>query len=270
MGTIQCKWCVIQHTQQLEAVKSPATSGAPLFHHASTAIKWILLLWILGISTGLPKIVLAAEADEVDEVYKLIESGRLSEANIRIISLLDNSPDDAMLLFARAVIAEKNGSSENARKFYQDLTQSHPGLLEPYNNLAIHYANAGNLKQAAKTLEQAMQANPAVAIAYRNLSAIYAQLASAAYREALDSTATPEPLQLHSLDKLDAMQSPPAGKPPANNLVINDAAESLPATGPQMDETTPTLTPVTSIEIEPAVEPPVFNSTATPSQSDPE
>ncbi len=248
--------------QPFETAKTFALSGDCLFSPVSTAISWFFLLWVFGITLCLPKIVLA---EGVDDVYELIDSARLPDTLVQINSLLDKSPDDPDLLFIRALIAEKNSGSEKAIQYYQGLIQSHPDLLEPYNNLAIHYANAGDYKQAIKTLEQAMQANPTVAIAYRNLSAIYTQLASAAYHEALDSTTSPEPLQLLPLNRLDSMRFLPTGE-----QSLNDKAELVPVTKPDTDKAIQELAPVTSIELEPAVEPPVLNSAATPSQTDPE
>ena len=148
-------------------------------------------------------VTLSVSADPTEKIYALIEQDKLSDAMQETKSLLEESPDDPSLLFAQAIIAEKNGSTEEAIRIYQGLTLSHPELLEPFNNLAIHYARAGDYKSAISTLELAMQVHPSVATAYRNLTAIYEQLASAAYRKALDSNAPIEPLELAALDKID-------------------------------------------------------------------
>ncbi len=153
-------------------------------------------------------------ADETDEIYALIEQDRLSDAMRQTETLLRDAPEDPALLFARAVIAEKNGSNREAVEIYKGLTLSHPEMLEPFNNLAIHYARTGDYKAAITTLEQAMQSNPSIATAYRNLTAIYAQLASVAYRKALNSDTPLEPLELASLEKLDSSTSGSSQNPP--------------------------------------------------------
>ena len=145
----------------------------------------------------------SAYADPTEKIYALIDQDKLSDAMQQTRSLLEESPDNPSLLFAQAIIAEKRGSTEEAIRIYQGLTLSHPELLEPFNNLAIHYARAGDYKSAISTLELAMQVHPSVATAYRNLTAIYEQLASAAYRKALDSNAPIQPLELAALDKID-------------------------------------------------------------------
>lgn len=157
---------------------------------------------------------LAGFADETDEIYALIEQDRLSDALKQTETLLRDAPEDPALLFAQAVIAEKNGSNREAIEIYKGLTLSNPELLEPFNNLAIHYARTGDYKAAITTLEQAMQSNPSIATAYRNLTAIYAQLASVAYRKALNSDTPLEPLELASLEKLDSLTSGSSQKPP--------------------------------------------------------
>ncbi len=180
---------------------------------------------VLSLGTGLPQL---ARAEGISEVYELIESGNFADARSQINTLINKSPNDPELLFARAVIEEKNGASKKAIKYYRELTKSHPDLLEPYNNLAIYHAETGNYQEAIKTLEQAMQANPAVATAYRNLTAIYAQMASAAYRKALNSTVSPEPLRLSSLDKIESLQFLPIQERPTLVASVNNfIAEAL-------------------------------------------
>ncbi|MGI9317670.1 MAG: L,D-transpeptidase Cds6 family protein [bacterium] len=155
------------------------------------------------LASALLMLSVTGNADDTEEIYALIEQNQLSDAMRQTKTLLDKAPGDPTLLFAQAVIAEKNGNPEDAVRIYQGLTLSHPELLEPFNNLAIHYARAGDYKAAISTLELAMQSHPAVATAYQNLTAIYAQLASAAYRKALDSDTPLEPLELASLEKID-------------------------------------------------------------------
>ncbi|MEJ2177499.1 MAG: hypothetical protein P8Y12_06015 [Gammaproteobacteria bacterium] len=188
-------------------------------------------------------------ADQTDEIYALIEQDKLSDAMQQTKSMLAESPGDPSLLFAQAIIAEKNGSPKDAIRIYQGLTLSHPELLEPFNNLAIHYARAGDYKAAISTLELAMQVHPSVATAYRNLTAIYEQLASAAYRKALNSDAPLVPLELASLEKIDT--STPGDTKEQPRLVASVESylnESLGSEQSAADEGTSKV----SIEIDPA------------------
>ena len=147
-------------------------------------------------------------AQSTKDIYHLIDKGELESAMKQTSSLLKTSPDDPELLFARALITDKSGRKDQAVKLYRQLLKRHPGMLEAYNNLAIHHAANGDYKEAIDTLELALEADPAVATAYRNLTAIYAQLASAAYRKALDSSVPLEPLRLASIDQVRVSDDP--------------------------------------------------------------
>ncbi len=151
---------------------------------------------------GIVPVTHAQNADHA-ELHALVEKGQLDAASERLTRLLAQSPDDPDLLFTRAVIAERSGEGERAVAIYASLIRNHPGRLAPYNNLAIHHARKGDYQAAVAVLEKAMEADPAVATAYANLSAIYAQLASAAYRKALNSSTPLAPLELTALDRLE-------------------------------------------------------------------
>ncbi len=197
-------------------------------HHA---VKSIL---VVSVFIVLP---LAGFADETDEIYALIEQDRLSDAMRQTETLLRDAPEDPALLFAQAVIAEKKGSNQEAIEIYKGLTLSHPELLEPFNNLAIHYARTGDYKAAITTLEQAMQSHPSIATAYRNLTAIYAQLASVAYIKALNSDTPLEPLELASLEKLDPLITGSSPNPPILVASVqNYISESLGQNSPSEDD----------------------------------
>ncbi|MDO9451551.1 MAG: tetratricopeptide repeat protein, partial [Stagnimonas sp.] len=55
---------------------------------------------------------------------------------------------------------------------------------EPYNNLAVLYAQQGDYEKARDALEAALATHPAYATAHENLGDIYAALAGAAYNRA--------------------------------------------------------------------------------------
>ena len=148
-----------------------------------------------------------AKSNDIDTVYALIADTEFKKANEQIKSLLEESPNDPNLIFAQAVIQDKMGQTDKALAIYQSLTQSHPELIEPYNNIAIQYADAGDYQRAIETLELALKANPATSTAYSNLTAIYARLAGAAYRKALNSEVQVAPLQLAGLEQIKSQQT---------------------------------------------------------------
>jgi tetratricopeptide (TPR) repeat protein len=83
---------------------------------------------------------------------------------------------------------------------FTKLTEDYPELPEPYNNLAVLYAQQKQYDKARTALEMAIRTHPSYAIAYENLGDVYAKLASQAYDKALQldsaNTATQNKLAL--------------------------------------------------------------------------
>ncbi|MDP3293198.1 MAG: tetratricopeptide repeat protein [Nevskia sp.] len=127
----------------------------------------------------------AAAATPVEEAQSLVSQGDLDGALKRIDRYLAGSPQDAEGRFTRALILVKQNKSADAIKAFTELTRDYPQLPEPYNNLAVLYAQSGNYEKARDALEAALATNPSYATAHENLGDIYAALAGAAYNRAL-------------------------------------------------------------------------------------
>jgi tetratricopeptide (TPR) repeat protein len=126
-----------------------------------------------------------ALADEYAEVNQLLSAGRTSEALSKTDQLLVSRPRDPQLRFMRGVILAETGRSADAVNVFIKLTEDYPELPEPYNNLAVLYANQNQFDKSRTTLEMAIRTNPSYATAHENLGDIYARLASQAYSRAL-------------------------------------------------------------------------------------
>ncbi|MBL0718896.1 tetratricopeptide repeat protein [Piscinibacter sp. Jin2] len=167
---------------------------------------------LLACLLGAPGI---ARADEADEVAQLLQSGRAVEALRLVDQRLAKRPDDVQLRFLRGVaLAEQNRVSE-AIAVFNKLVQDHPELPEPYNNLAVLYANQGQFDRARSALETAIRTNPSYATAHENLGDLYAKLASQAYSKALqldagNSRAAPKLAMIRELISLKGPQAPAA------------------------------------------------------------
>jgi len=74
---------------------------------------------------------------------------------------------------------------DDAESIFKNLTQAHPELPEPFNNLAVVYAAKGNFDAAREALREAISTHPAYATAHENMGDIYAKMAVVAYNEAL-------------------------------------------------------------------------------------
>ncbi|WP_420465217.1 tetratricopeptide repeat protein [Panacagrimonas sp.] len=127
--------------------------------------------------------VLSAAA--VQEAQTLIEQGQLDRALQRLDEQLKSAPQDAEARFLRGLVLTRLNRAEDAIKAFADITRDYPQLPEPYNNLAVLYAQQGDYEKARDALEAALATHPSYATAHENLGDIYAALAGAAYNRAL-------------------------------------------------------------------------------------
>lgn len=157
-------------------------------------------------------------ATPVEETQSLIQRGDLDGAMKRIDRYLASSPQDAEGRFTRALILVKLNKVPEAIKAFTDLTRDYPQLPEPYNNLAVLYAQSGDYEKARDALEAALATNPSYATAHENLGDIYAALAGAAYNRALalDQNNTTTRYKLSLINQVNGGAKPaPAAAPVA-------------------------------------------------------
>lgn len=193
-------------------------------------------MMLAGFAAGLA--VLAASP--VEESQALLKQGDPDGALKRIDRFLAGSPQDAEGRFTRALILVKLNRGADAIKAFTDLTRDYPQLPEPYNNLAVLYAQAGDYGKARDALEAALNTNPSYATAHENLGDIYAALAGAAYNRALalDSTNATTRYKLSLLNNLtsgarvDTAATPPPAAPVAAAAVAAPATASAPVAAP--------------------------------------
>ncbi len=128
---------------------------------------------------------LPALADDFSDVSKLMRSSQYAEALTKADAFLSKNPRDAQMRFLKGVILTEQNKSAEAIAIFTKLTEDYPGLPEPYNNLAVLYAAAGQYDKARTALDSAIRTNPSYATAYENLGDVHAKLASQAYDKAL-------------------------------------------------------------------------------------
>lgn len=152
----------------------------------ATLRKYLLVLGVLLSQAALPHSALAGQTNvELREINQLSEQGNQAAALERVNSYLSANPKNAEAMFMRGVILVELGKRDEAIKSFTDLTEKYPNLPEPYNNLAVLYADQGQYDKARKALESAIKTHPSYATAHENLGDIYARLASEAYDKAL-------------------------------------------------------------------------------------
>lgn len=124
-------------------------------------------------------------ADPLQDLQTLVKQGQFSQALERADQLLASKPRDAQVRFLKGVVLSELNRSSDAITIFQKLTEDYPELPEPYNNLAVLYAQQRQYDKARNALEMAIRTHPSYATAHENLGDIYARLASQAYDKAL-------------------------------------------------------------------------------------
>ena len=155
----------------------------------------------------------SARADDTDEVTRLFRIGQTEQAFARLDRLLAAQPKDVKLRFLKGVLQSDAKRTDEAIATFRQLTQDHPDLPEPYNNLAVIHAARGDYAQARSALEAALTANPAYAVAQQNLGDVLLQLARQSFAAAakLDPGNAGVAARLALLHQLDvSIAKPPA------------------------------------------------------------
>lgn len=128
---------------------------------------------------------LPAFADSYSEASQLLKSGQHAEALKQVNRHLSAKPKDAQGRFLKGIILTGMNKQKEAIEVFQKLSEDYPDLPEPYNNLAVIYAQQKQYEKAKQALESAIRTHPAYATAHENLGDIYSRLASQAYGKAL-------------------------------------------------------------------------------------
>ena len=156
-------------------------TSTPLPRHRPKQFQTLRAL-ALGLAIGFSVPVFA---DNLPEVQRLIKQGQYSQALEKVDTYLSSRPKDAQGRFLKGLIYTEMNRPSDAIGVFTKLTEDYPELPEPYNNLAVLYAQQKQYDKARTALEMAIRTHPSYAIAYENLGDIYAKLASQAYDKAL-------------------------------------------------------------------------------------
>ena len=177
-----------------------------------------------------------AQANDYAEITQLLKAGKAAEALTKADQRLSATPRDPQLRFLKGVAQADSGRPADAVATFTKLTEDYPELPEPYNNLAVLYANQNQLDKARTALEMAIRTNPSYATAHENLGDIYAKLASQAYNKALQLDAAnatsvkPKLALIRELFSADiAKGAKPAAAAPAPAVVATQRPAPAPA-----------------------------------------
>ena len=141
----------------------------------------LLIVWGLAAAPTLAAADPGAAAREIEQQF---HRGEATQAQARLELALAQHPDDPSLRFLKAVRLSATGHGTEAAAGFERLTQEFPDLPEPYNNLAVLQAAAGQLDAARALLETALRLDPGYRTAHENLGDVFVRLAQRAFEAA--------------------------------------------------------------------------------------
>jgi tetratricopeptide (TPR) repeat protein len=216
-----------------------------------------LLASLIALALSTPAVWAADSAS----VAQSLQKGDLQSALQQVDTLLAQKPKDPQYQFLKGVILTEQKKDAQAIQIFQSLTEQYPELPEPYNNLAVLYAQQGQYEKARAALDMAIRTNPSYATAQANLGDIYAKLASQAYQKALqlapDENASAK-VKLNLIRELFEQGKNPAATP-LKVTTAQPTKEVKPTTpaGVQKPVVVAAEKPAVKAEPAPAVAPPV-------------
>ncbi len=198
----------------------------------------------------------AATAGELDDIYRLADQKKYQQALDRLEKFLRDNPKDAQARFLQGLILTERKQRERAIEVFQELSTDFPDLPEPYNNLAVLYAEKGHYDKAEEALKQAVRTHPGYATAHENLGDIYAKMASQAYDRALRLNGN-NPAVRVKLDLVRKMFTYPAAEdirpPPPSALQAKQSPSSRDRSAPPPSPSQPVVSekpPVAAVATE--------------------
>ena len=131
----------------------------------------------------------AACADVVTEVHTLMAKGDLAGALRGAEAAVAANPRDAQSRFLHALVLMDLQRDAQALAAFMQLSQEYPELPEPFNNMALLHARAGQLELARQALEAALRNDPGHRTARLNLGEVHLLLAVQAWEQAASGAA---------------------------------------------------------------------------------
>lgn len=127
-----------------------------------------------------------AYAESMHQARALLTQKKYDEAIARLDQLATERPREPQARFLKAVALSDQKKNDEAIAAYRGLVADFPEMPEPHNNLAVLYAQKGELALARDELVLAISTAPAYALAHENLGDVYAQLAVEQYQRATE------------------------------------------------------------------------------------
>lgn len=193
---------------------------------------------VSGLAASLLGVAFPVLADDLADVTKAMRAGQYPDALTKADAYLAKHPRDLQMRFLKGVILSEQKKSAEAIAVFTKLTEDYPERPEPYNNLAVLFADNGQYDKARLALDNAIRTNPAYATAYENLGDVHARLASQAYDKALQL----DPSNVSAKSKLTMLHTL-TGTTESKGQTATVAAAPAPTPAPAAAASAPTPAP---------------------------
>ena len=162
------------------------------------------------------------------EAQAYLKQGLHAQALDQVDRALSANSKDRQARFLKGVILAEMNRLDEAASVFVKLSEEAPELPEPYNNLAVIYAQQKQYDKAKAALEMAIRTHPSYAVAHENLGDLYAKLARQAYDRALqiDAAYTTAQAKLNLIREIISVNTKPgamvasAAKPAVKPAVV--------------------------------------------------
>ena len=125
-----------------------------------------------------------AYAQTMQEARDLLLRKQFDAAIAKLDQLIAERPREPQARFLKGIALTDQKKTDAALAVYRGLVADFPEMPEPHNNLAVLYAQKGELGLARDELMLAIETAPDYAVARENLGDVYAQLAAEQYERA--------------------------------------------------------------------------------------
>lgn len=175
------------------------------------------------------------------EAQTLLSQGKRTQALEQLDRFITANPKDRQARFLKGVVLTELNRLDDAASVFLKLTEEAPELPEPYNNLAVIYAQQNQFDKAKAALEMAIRTHPSYAVAHENLGDLYARMARQAYDRALqiDSKNTNAQAKLNLLRELGSASARPAT--PSKPATVAAATPTPPPGSVELRPNTPVV-----------------------------
>ncbi len=114
--------------------------------------------------------------NKIKEGEELLLQGKLDEALSYFKKLLEEDPQNPVILNKIGIVCVNKKALDDAEKYFYRAIELDPSYPEPYNNLGNIYYERKDYNKAIEFYKKAVNLNPKYAIAYRNMGAAYKRL----------------------------------------------------------------------------------------------